>query len=75
MDIETLSLLERKVEAMLAQYNSVCEERERLSQQLVRAEERVQELEDRLSRAEKERGEVKVRVEKILERLNGLDLG
>jgi len=75
MDIETLNLLERKVEAMLAQHNSVCDERDRLSQQLVQAEERIQELQDKLSRSEKERGEVKSRVEKILDRLNGLDLG
>ena len=67
MDMEKLENLENKIEDMLALHTAVCEERDRLRQELGEAQARLQ-------RQDKERSEVKEKVERILGRLDSLHL-
>ena len=75
MDIEKLKLLESKIETVLTQHATVCKERDRLNEQLGRAESRMKEISVQLQRYEQERAELKTRVERLLSRLDGLNLG
>ena len=74
MDMEKLENLEAKIEEMLARHSAVCEERDRLSRELGEVQERLQETTQQLQRHEKERTEIKDKVERILGRLDGLHL-
>lgn len=62
------------MEAILAEHALVCQERDRLRQRLGLAEARIRDISARLERYERERAEVKGRVERILSRLEGLEL-
>lgn len=75
MDIETLRHLESKIEEMLALHASVCEERNRLREQLSEAQGRIERMVAEAERREVERTEVRAHVERIMGRLAGLDLG
>ena len=75
MDIEKLKLLESRIESMLDQHANVCKERDRLHEQLGKAESRVKEISGQLQRYEQERAELKSRVERLLNRLETLNLG
>jgi len=75
MDIEKLKLLESRIEAILHHHATVCQERDRLSEQLGRAESRMKEITVQLHRYEQERSELKTRVERLLSRLDQLNLG
>ncbi len=75
MDIEKLKLLESRIESVLDQHASVCKERDRLHEQLGKAESRVKEISGQLQRYEHERAELKTRVERLLSRLESLNLG
>jgi hypothetical protein len=74
MDMEKLETLEAKIEDMLALHHAVCEERDRLSRELEETRSRLGETLETLQQQERERAEVKSRVERILGRLNGLNL-
>jgi len=67
MDMEKLEKLEDKIEEMLALHSAVCEERDRLRREL-------EEAQVRLQRQDKERSEIKEKVERILGRLDSLHL-
>jgi septal ring factor EnvC (AmiA/AmiB activator) len=74
MDMEKLEILETKIEEMLVLHNAVCEERDRLSRELEESRTRLRETTEQLQQQEKERAEVRTRVERMLARLNGLSL-
>lgn len=74
MDMEKLKLLETRIEDILTQHTAVCEERDRLKQQLSDVESRAASISAQLTEQETERAEVKSRVERILDRLDGLGL-
>jgi chromosome segregation ATPase len=75
MNTDTLKVLESRIDELLHQHGAVCEERDRLKVELGRAEERAAEMATQLQQVEKERAEVKTRVERILSRLDGLGGG
>lgn len=73
--MDSLKLLETKIDQMLAQHTKVCEERDRLTQEVAQAQARTAELAARARESEQERAEIKARIERILGRLDGVDLG
>jgi chromosome segregation ATPase len=75
MDVEKLKLLETRIDDILTQHAAVCQERDRLKQQLSEAESRASNTAAQLAQQESERAEIKSRVERILDRLDGLGLG
>jgi chromosome segregation ATPase len=74
MSLETLKVLEGRVDDILTRHARVVAERDRLQEQLQQAQARIDELAGRLDGYEKERAQVRARVESILGRLEGLDL-
>lgn len=74
MSLESLKVLEGRVDDVVARHAAVCAERDRLQQQLQQAQLRVTELTRQLETYEKERSQIRGRVESILGRLEGLDL-
>jgi chromosome segregation ATPase len=72
MDLEKLKLLETRIDDILTQHAAVCQERDRLKQQLSDAESRAKAATARLAEHDSERQEIKSRVERILGRLDGL---
>ncbi len=75
MEIERLKLLEVRIEELLAAHAALGEERDRLRTQLGEAQARIEGLIGQLREKEQERAEVKAHVERILSRLDALDLG
>lgn len=73
--MDSLKVLEGKVEELLAQRDAAAGERDRLRDQLVAAQARSAEMAKLLEQLEEERTEVRTRVERILGRLDGLGLG
>lgn len=74
MALENLQVLEDRIDAVLARCAAAEADRERLRGELAQANHRIDELTARLESYEKERGQVRARVESILGRLEGLDL-
>jgi hypothetical protein len=74
MDIEKLRLLEGRIDAILSQHSAVCAERDELRQQLSAAEAQLRMVADKMAVQDKERAEIKARVERILGRLDSLAL-
>ena len=74
MSLERLKVLEGTVEDMLGQHTALCEERDQLHQELGKAQKRIDAMSRRLADSEKERAEIKARVESILSRLEALNL-
>jgi FtsZ-binding cell division protein ZapB len=74
MSLESLKVLEGKVEDAVARYAALAAERDRLQEQLAQAQARIAEMSGQLAVYEKERAQVRARVESILGRLEGLDL-
>jgi chromosome segregation ATPase len=75
MKVDTLRHLEARIEDMLSQHAAVCAERDRLQDQLGVAQGRIESLMAELRQHQAERAEVKAHVERIMGRLDGLDLG
>ena len=75
MSLDTLKVLEEKIEGLLLRHAAVCEERDRLHEQLAGVEAQSQNALRAHEEMEVERMEVKARVEQILGRLDGLGLG
>lgn len=75
MDTERLKLLEARIEELLAAHAALGEERDRLRIQLGEAQARIEGLVGQLQKQEEERAEVKAHVERIISRLDSLDLG
>ena len=74
MDLESLKLLEAKVEQFVAQHERVREEQGALAQRLAERERELADAAVTLKRYEQERAEIKARLQRILSRLDGLDL-
>jgi septal ring factor EnvC (AmiA/AmiB activator) len=74
MSVDRLKHLESRIDEMLAHSTAVCEERDRLRQQLASAQARIDEMAVQIRQHEAERAEVKAHVERIMGRLDGLDL-
>ena len=74
IDLESLKLLEAKVEQFVTQHERVREEHEVLLQRVKDKERQLAEATALLKRYEQERSEMKARLERILSRLDGLDL-
>jgi cell division septum initiation protein DivIVA len=75
MDSENLKLLERRIDDFLATHEKVREERDSLEQRLKEAENRFARLSGTVKQLEKQRNEMRSRLERILSRLGALDLG
>jgi septal ring factor EnvC (AmiA/AmiB activator) len=74
MSLDTLKVLEGRVDDVLGRHAAVCTQRDRLQEQLEQARTRIAELTAQLDTYEKERAQVRARVESMLGRLEGLDL-
>ncbi len=75
MDIESLKLLETRIDDILTQHAAVTAERDRLREQLAQTQARLDDTAAQLRQQEQERAAVKAHVERIMSRLDGLDLG
>ena len=74
MGLESLKVLEGRVDDVLTRHAAVVSERDRLRQELAAVNARLAEMAARLEGVEKERAQIRARVESILGRLEGLDL-
>ncbi len=74
MGLESLKVLEGRVDDVLTRHATVCAERDTLRNQLSEARTQIAEMNARLEGVEKERAQIRARVESILGRLEGLDL-
>jgi septal ring factor EnvC (AmiA/AmiB activator) len=74
MSLESLRVLESRVDDVVTRHAAVAAERDRLQSELRAAQTRIAELTAQLETFEKERGQIRARVESILGRLEGLDL-
>jgi chromosome segregation ATPase len=82
MAIDVLKQLDDRIQASVARIQQLRKENERLAQQLAESERRLAEAAGQIKQFdserrqhELERNEIKTRIEKILERFDGLDLG
>jgi len=75
MDLENLKLLETKLDRFLSEHEKIRQERDQLSERLRQREQEFVEMAAQLKGYEQERNELKARLERILSRLDGLDLG
>ena len=74
MDLENLKLLEAKINQFVDQHERVRGEHESLLQRLQDKEQQLAAATAQLKQYEQERSEVRARLERILSRLEGLDL-
>jgi chromosome segregation ATPase len=74
MGLESLKVLEGRIDDVLARHAALAAERDRLQEQLREAEARIADLTGKLETFERERLQIRGRVESILGRLEGLDL-
>jgi chromosome segregation ATPase len=73
MALESLKLLEAKINGFLARHEQVCSEKDNLSVRLQEREQEYYALLEQLREYERERTEIRARLEKILNRFEGLD--
>jgi septal ring factor EnvC (AmiA/AmiB activator) len=74
MSLENLKLLESKIEEFLGRHERVRQEHDALQQQLRQQEKQLTEAMSQLKQYEKERGEMRTRLQRILGRLKDLNL-
>lgn len=74
MSLDSLKVLEGRVDDVVTRHASLVAERDRLRAELREARGRIDELSAQLEAFDKERGQIRARVESILGRLEGLDL-
>jgi len=82
MATDVLKQLDERIQASVAKINQLRKENEQLSQRLAEAEKRhaeaaaqVKQLNAERAQQENERNDVRSRIEKILSRFDGIDLG
>ena len=75
MDLESLKLLEVRIDQFLDQHEQVREQHDTLQERLKEREVQLVELTAQVKQYEQERSEIRVRLERILSRLGKLDLG
>ncbi len=74
MDLENLTELEAKINQFLDQHERARTEHESLLQRLREKDKQLAEIAAQLKQYEQERSEIRARLERILSRLEGLDL-
>ena len=75
MDLENQKLLESKIDQFVDQHERVREQQATLAQRLKEREQQLADAAGQLQQYELERSEIRARLERILSRLAGLDLG
>ena len=79
MTIEVLKQLDERIQASVNRIQQLQHENEMLAKRLAESEQRFNEIQARVNsereQHESERGEIRSRIEKILARFDGLDLG
>ena len=75
MGLESLKILEAKIDQFLGQHEQVREQHDTLLERLEEREKQLAEANEQLKQYEQERSEIRVRLERILSRLGNLDLG
>jgi septal ring factor EnvC (AmiA/AmiB activator) len=73
MALESLKLLEAKINGFLARHEQICSEKDDLSVPLREREQEYSALLEQLRQYERDRNEIRARLEKILNRFEGLD--
>lgn len=73
MALESLKQLEARISGFLARHEQVCHEKEDLSTQLRERERAYTALLEQMRQYEQERDEIRIRLERILTRFEGLD--
>ena len=74
MDFEDLERLETKISGLIEKHQKMKLEKEALEKLLKEKETEFHQLMGRIRQYEEEHGDIKIRLEKILERFEGLDL-
>ncbi len=74
MSLESLKLLESKIGEFVDQHERVRHEHESLVERVKQQEKQLAEATAQLKQYEQERAEIRARLERILSRLEGLDL-
>jgi DNA repair exonuclease SbcCD ATPase subunit len=74
-EIDVLKQLEERIQAAVNRIQQLHRENEMLAQRLAESEQRFSEAGVQLKEQEQARGEIRNRLEKILARFDGLDLG
>ena len=74
MSLDSLKLLETKIGEFVERHEQVRREQEQLREQLRDRDKKLADAAAQLKRFEKERGELRARLERILGRLNALEL-
>ncbi|MBI3758175.1 MAG: cell division protein ZapB [Deltaproteobacteria bacterium] len=75
MAIDVLRQLDERIQASVTRIQQLQRENEQLAKQLAESEQRYQQATAQIREHETERTEVKDRLEKILTRFDGIDLG
>ncbi len=75
MAIDVLTELDERIQASVNRIQQLQRENEMLAKRLAESEQRFNEATAQLKEHETERNEIKTRIEKILSRFDGLDLG
>lgn len=74
MEIDVLRELDERIQASINRIQQLQRENEELAKRLAESELRFNEVSAQLREQESARGEIKLRIEKILSRFDGLDL-
>jgi FtsZ-binding cell division protein ZapB len=74
-EIDVLKQLEERIQGSINRIQQLQRENELLAKRLAESEQRFNEANDQLKNHEQDRGEIRSRIEKILARFDGLDLG
>jgi DNA repair exonuclease SbcCD ATPase subunit len=75
MEIDVLKELDDRIQASLNRIQQLQRENEQLAQRLAESEQRFNDANARLREHEEARNQIKMRIESILARFDGLDLG
>jgi FtsZ-binding cell division protein ZapB len=75
VEIDVLKQLEERIQGSINRIQQLQRENELLAKRLAESEQRFNEANDQLKNHEQDRGEIRSRIEKILARFDGLDLG
>lgn len=74
-ELDVLKQLEDRIQGSINRIQQLQRENELLAKRLAESEQRFSEVSAQLKNHEQDRGEIRTRIEKILARFDGLDLG
>jgi FtsZ-binding cell division protein ZapB len=75
VEMDVLKQLEERIQGSINRIQQLQRENELLAKRLAESEQRFNEAADQLKNQEQDRSEIRSRIEKILARFDGLDLG